>query len=159
MMPSWCREVNWGNCGIPRVNCAVLSVKDDWKGQCWGLRYSLSKLRSFLSFSVSMTSYSKIAQFNWECIGRLSLSKLRTFLSFAVRYDVISKIAQLNWECIGRLSLSKLRSFLSFSVRYDIISKIAQFNWEFIGRLRLCEEKRSDSDGVCMYKNGEYWRR
>jgi len=24
MMPSWCRQVNWGNCGIPWVNCAFL---------------------------------------------------------------------------------------------------------------------------------------
>ena len=23
-MPSWCRQVIWGNCGIPWVNCAVL---------------------------------------------------------------------------------------------------------------------------------------
>jgi hypothetical protein len=30
VMPSWCRQVNWGNCGIPPVNCAVLWVKDDW---------------------------------------------------------------------------------------------------------------------------------
>jgi hypothetical protein len=30
MMPSWCRQVNWGNCGIPWVNCAALCVKDDW---------------------------------------------------------------------------------------------------------------------------------
>jgi hypothetical protein len=48
MMPSWCRQVNWGNCGIPWVNCAVLCVKDDRKGQCWGLRYWLLKLRSLL---------------------------------------------------------------------------------------------------------------
>jgi hypothetical protein len=27
-------------------------MKDDWKGQLWGLRYCLSKLRSLLSFSV-----------------------------------------------------------------------------------------------------------
>ena len=52
MMPSWCRQVNWGNCGIPWVNCAVLCVKGDWKGQFWGLRYCLSKLHSLLSFSV-----------------------------------------------------------------------------------------------------------
>jgi hypothetical protein len=31
-MPLCCLQVNWGNCGIPWVNCAVLSVKDDWKG-------------------------------------------------------------------------------------------------------------------------------
>jgi len=47
---SWCRQVNWRNCGIPRVNCAVLCVKDDWKRQFWGLRYWLLKLRSLLSF-------------------------------------------------------------------------------------------------------------
>ena len=52
MMPSWCRQVNWGNCGIPWVNCSVLCVKYDWKGQFWGLRYCLSKLCSLLSFSV-----------------------------------------------------------------------------------------------------------
>jgi len=34
------------------VTCAVLCVKDDWKGQFWGLRYCLSNLRSLLSFSV-----------------------------------------------------------------------------------------------------------
>ena len=48
----WFRQVNWGNCGIACVNCAVLCVKDDWKVQFWGLRYCLSKLRSLLSFSV-----------------------------------------------------------------------------------------------------------
>jgi len=48
MMPSWCRQVNWGNCGINCVNCAVLCVKDEWKGQFCGL----SKLRSLLRFSV-----------------------------------------------------------------------------------------------------------
>ena len=61
MMPSWCRQVNWGNCGIPWLNCAVLCVKDDWKGQFWGLHYCLSKLHSSRSFFPSgMTSHSKI---------------------------------------------------------------------------------------------------
>jgi hypothetical protein len=68
-MPSWCGQVNWGNCGIPWVNCALLCLKDDWKEQFWGLRYCLSKLRSFLTFPLGMTSHSKIVQFNWECIG------------------------------------------------------------------------------------------
>jgi hypothetical protein len=44
MMPSLCRQVNC-------VNCAVLIVKDDWKGQFRGLRYCLSKLHGLLSFS------------------------------------------------------------------------------------------------------------
>jgi len=45
-------QVNWGNCGIPWVNCAVLCVKEDWEGHFWCLRYCLSKLHSVLSFSV-----------------------------------------------------------------------------------------------------------
>jgi hypothetical protein len=52
MMPSWCRQVDWGDCGIPWVNCAVICVKCDWKEQFWGLRYCMSKPRSLLSFSV-----------------------------------------------------------------------------------------------------------
>jgi len=70
MMRAWCRQVNWGNCGIPWVNCTVLCVKDDWKGQFWGLRYCLSKPRSLLSFFRQVWRHSKIAQFNWACIGR-----------------------------------------------------------------------------------------
>jgi hypothetical protein len=72
IMPSWCRQVEWGNCGIPWVNYAVLRVIDDWKGQLWRLRSCLSKLRSLLSFPSGMTSHSKSVQFNWECIGRLT---------------------------------------------------------------------------------------
>ena len=68
MMPSWFRQVNWGNCGIPWVNCTVMCVKFEWKGQFWGLRYCLCSL---LSFSVRYDVTSKIAQFNWECTGHL----------------------------------------------------------------------------------------
>jgi hypothetical protein len=77
MMPSWCRQVNWVKCGIPWVNCAFLSVKDDWKGQFWSLRYWLSKLRSLLIFPSGLTSHSKIVQLNWQCIGRLRLTLIR----------------------------------------------------------------------------------
>ena len=52
---------------------SVLWAKDDWKGQFWGLHYCLSKLCSLLSFLSSTTSHSKIAHFNWECIGRSTL--------------------------------------------------------------------------------------
>jgi len=69
MVPSWCRQVNWGNCGILWVNFAAVCVKDDWKGLFWDLLYCLSKLRSFLSFPSGMRSHSKIAQFNWDWIA------------------------------------------------------------------------------------------
>jgi hypothetical protein len=69
LMPLWCQQVNWGNCGIPWANCAVLCVKDNWKGQFWGLRYC--KNCAFYSVLPSgMTSQSKIAHLNWECIVR-----------------------------------------------------------------------------------------
>jgi len=69
MMPSWCLQVNWRNCGIPRVNCAIACAKDDWKGQFWGLRYCLSKLSSLLSFPVRYDVTNKIAHCNWEGIA------------------------------------------------------------------------------------------
>ena len=67
-MPSWCRQVNWGNCGIPWVNCAVFCVKDDWKGHFWGLRYCFSNWAIYSVFPSGMTSHSKVTHFNWESI-------------------------------------------------------------------------------------------
>ena len=91
MMPSWCRQVNWGNCGIPLVNCAVLCVKDDWKGRFWGQVHCLSKLRSLLRFPSGITSHSKIAQFNWECIGRFRFPMWTLFYEiYLVSYLVCS---------------------------------------------------------------------
>jgi hypothetical protein len=78
MMSLWCRQVNWGNCRISWENCAVLCVKDDWKGQFWGLRYCQSKLRSLLSFPSGMTLHSKIVQFNWECIAPFTCTEIWT---------------------------------------------------------------------------------
>jgi hypothetical protein len=62
------------------MNCAVLCVKYDWKGQFCDLRYCLSKLRSLLSFPSGMTSHSKIALFNWECVGHFKLPFKLTYL-------------------------------------------------------------------------------
>jgi hypothetical protein len=76
MMPSWCRQVNWGKCGIPWVNCAVLCVKDDWKGQFWGLLLPVKT--AHFTFSVRYDVTSKIAQFNWECNRRFPLSRQAT---------------------------------------------------------------------------------
>jgi hypothetical protein len=76
-MPSWREQVNWGNCGVPWVNCAVLCVKDNFKKQFWGLRYCLSKVRNLLSFFPSdMTSHSNISHFHWECTGYLMVTEL-----------------------------------------------------------------------------------
>ena len=68
-----------GSCGITWANGAVLRVKDDWKGQFWGLRYCLSKLRSLLSFSFTYDVTSKIAQFHWECLAPLTVNIIGFF--------------------------------------------------------------------------------
>ena len=77
MNPSWCRKVNWGNCGIPWVNCVVLCVKDDF----WDLCYCLKYCAVYSVFPSGTTSQSKIVQYNWECIARLRCSARLTFCS------------------------------------------------------------------------------
>jgi len=69
-MPSSCRQVNWGNCGIPWVNYAVRCVKDDWKRQFWACAIACQNCAVYSVSPSCMTSHSKTAQFNWECIGR-----------------------------------------------------------------------------------------
>jgi hypothetical protein len=69
MMPSWCRQVKWGNCGIPWVNCAVLCVKDDWKDSSEACAIACQNCAAYSAFPSGMTSHNKIAQFNWECIA------------------------------------------------------------------------------------------
>ena len=65
------KQVNWGNCDIPWVNCAVLCVKDDWKGQFWCRSIACQNCAVHPVFPSGMTSHSKITQFNWACTGPL----------------------------------------------------------------------------------------
>jgi len=100
MMPSWCRQVNWGNCGIPWVNCAILCMKDDWKGQSRVLRYCQSKLRNLLSFfSWGMTSHCTIAPFNWVCIAPLR---------WLLLIDIFAQRPRYNEENVPRYPLRRL---------------------------------------------------
>jgi len=62
-MPSWFRLVNWGNCAIPWVNCAVLCVKDDWKGSYEVCATACQNCAVYSVFPSGMTSHSKIAKF------------------------------------------------------------------------------------------------
>ena len=106
MMPSWCRQVNWGNCGILWVNCAVLFVKDDWKGQFWDLSYFLSKLRSLLSFSVRCD----IVQFNWEYLVPLLGDSI-----MLVAADTVRSILNRRMTCVKivrSVTHSKMRGFM-----------------------------------------------
>jgi hypothetical protein len=95
MMPSWCRQVNWGNCGIPWVNCAVVRLKDDWKGQFWGCAIACQNCAVYSVFPSGMTSHSKIAQFNWECIERF---KCNTVLTLGFRIFLFDLIYQMTWR-------------------------------------------------------------
>ena len=92
-------QVNCGNCGIPWVNCAVLCVKDDWKGQLWGLP-ALQNCTVYSVFMSGMMSHRKIAQFDRDCIGPLRRSCYEYILE--VNHNVNSKwaIFGLCYNCI-----------------------------------------------------------
>ena len=70
MMPSWCRQVNWGNCGIPWVNCAVLYVKDDWKYRSEACAIACQNFAVYSVFPSGMTSHNNVVQFTWASIVR-----------------------------------------------------------------------------------------
>jgi hypothetical protein len=73
---SWCRQVNWGNCGTAWVNCAVLCVKETGKESSEGCAIVCQNCAVYSVCPSGMTSHIKIAQFNWECIGRLKLMEI-----------------------------------------------------------------------------------
>jgi len=65
MMASWCGQVNWGNCGIFWMNCAVPCVKDDLKNSSEACAIAYQNCAVYSVFTSGMTSHSKTAQFNW----------------------------------------------------------------------------------------------
>jgi len=96
MISSWCGQVNWGNCGIPWVNCAVLCL---WKttgkdsSEAYAIYCQNCAVYSF--FPSGMISHSKVAQFNWECIGRLIRD-----LVMSIAADAIRSILNLRLTCV-----------------------------------------------------------
>ena len=72
MMSSWSRQVNWGNCGIPWLNCAVLFKI--WLERTV-LRHILFPVETehLNKVSSGMTSHSKISQLIWKCTGCLKV--------------------------------------------------------------------------------------
>ena len=63
MMPSWCRQVNWGNYGIIWVNCPVL-WKTTGKDSSEAYAIACQNCAVYSVFPSGMTSHSKIAQFD-----------------------------------------------------------------------------------------------
>jgi hypothetical protein len=68
-MTTWFRQVNWGNRGIPWVNCAVLCLKTTGKDSCEACAIVSQNCAVYSVFPSGVTSHAKIAQFNWECIA------------------------------------------------------------------------------------------
>jgi len=65
------RQGQWENCGIPWVNCAVLCAKDEWKDSSEACAIASQNCAVYSVFPSGMTSHSKIAKFNWDCIAPL----------------------------------------------------------------------------------------
>ena len=76
MMPSWCRQVNWGNCGITWLPAQFSVLKTTWKDSSEACATACQNCTVYSVFPSGMRSQSKIAQFNWECLGRFT-HKLR----------------------------------------------------------------------------------
>jgi hypothetical protein len=72
MMPSCCQQVNWGNCGIPCVNCAFLCVTDELEGQFWSLTLLPDETAQFTRFLSQVWRYTVKSLSLTECIERLN---------------------------------------------------------------------------------------
>jgi hypothetical protein len=103
MMPSWCQQVNWGNCGIPWVNCAVLCVKDGWKGQFWDLLYSFPvKTAQFTQFFRRVYCYWYICQLQ---LGRHPVAVVQntfTYKQYTGRHNTNNTQNHTTWKGGGR---------------------------------------------------------
>ena len=136
----WCHRgvgrINWGNCGIPWLNCAVLCVwKTTWKGQFWDLRYCTVKTAQFTQFFPSgmMPSWcgqDKLREL-WD-----PLIELRS--SLCVKDDLERTVLRHALLPVKTAPFTQL-----FPPGMTSQCKIEQFNWECIGRLWF--DERSDS--------------
>jgi hypothetical protein len=103
-MPSWCRQVTWGNCGISWVNCAVLCMKDDLKGQFFRPALLPVKTAQFTQLFHQVWRHTKVAQFNWECIGRLKCCSACVTLRWNIDVGSENRV----WLCITRNAYVKV---------------------------------------------------
>ena len=142
-MPSWCWQVNWGNCGTPLEKCAVLRVKDDWKGQFWGLSYCLSKLRSLLSFFRQVWRHTE------------KLLSLTESVSGALRRLPRSGNEQHSKNVPG--TQHECKCFSVSSVREQMLKK---WVWEVCTRTKLLENTMASVKfGTCSsVRNADGWR-
>ena len=71
---SWYWQVNWGNCGIPWVNCEVSVWRTTGKDSSEACAITCQNCAVYSVFPSGMMSHSKIAQFNWQCIAPFTLT-------------------------------------------------------------------------------------
>ena len=110
LMPSWCRQLNWENCGIPWVNCAVIRVKDDCKDSSEACIIACQNCAVYSVFPSGM-SHSKIAQFNRELIALF-----RHILYPVSRYKGWIFCGK-RWKGLQHSTFKSGRSAFQFSVR------------------------------------------
>jgi len=85
MTPSCCRQVNWGNCGIPEWTAQFSVWRTTGKDNSEACAFACQNCSVYSVFPSGMTSHSKIAQFNWECIGRLIRDSIMSIAADTVR--------------------------------------------------------------------------
>jgi len=102
MMPSWCRQVNWGNCGIPWMNCAFFCER----------RLERTVLRPAL-LPVKTAQFTQFFRQVWRHTGKsLSLTEC---------------MGRVTW-CGGLLSSGMLRG-LCCQLVDDVTGQPAWFKW------------------------------
>ena len=83
------------------MNCAVLCVNGDWKDSSEAFAIACQNCAVYSAFPLGMTSHSKIAQFNCECIGRF------TYVVGAGPSLQITVVSELRNGCV-RMDFRKL---------------------------------------------------
>ena len=152
MMSSWCRQVNWGNCGIPWVNCAVLCVKDDWKYSSEAFAIACQNCAFYSAFPLGMTSHSHIAQLNWECIGHF------TYVVGAGISLQITIVTELRNGCL-RMDFRKLRDTIRGHRLQTDPDTIRQPVWHIPVLLAWCYSGRIPSSSFTSQECREPYRR
>jgi hypothetical protein len=135
-MPSWCREVNWGNCGIPWVNCAIVCA---WK--------TTGKDSSeFCALPFKTAQFTKFFRQVWRyTVKSLSLTEIYRALNRSAHCQISRPIIQRHQCCSARTDGRRGR--LEADSRYSRLHE---------HRYKIGNEFRADWRPVRLRRIGDY---